>query len=85
MDNFFFSNVLFFLPNVHHSFLKLERILTLMILLLLFNLNTFGSKVFLTLNIMDFENALLKKVVVITITRTITNVTFALFFHVLKS
>jgi hypothetical protein len=56
-----------------------------MILLLLFNLNTFGSKVFLTLNIMDFENALLKKVVVITITRTITNVTFALFFHVLKS
>ncbi len=27
----FFSNVLFFLPNVHHSFWKLERILTLMI------------------------------------------------------
>jgi hypothetical protein len=31
---------------------------------------------------MDFENALLTKVGVITITRTITSVTFAWFFHV---
>ncbi len=55
----------FFLPNVHHSFWKLERILTLMIrkgkwfeLMKIFitHLSTFGSKVFLTPKIMDFEN-----------------------------
>jgi hypothetical protein len=39
----------------------------------------------LTLNIMDFENALLTKMGVIAITRIIASVTFVWFFHVLKS
>jgi hypothetical protein len=67
MDNpYFFSKGLFFLPNVHHFFKKLERILTLMIImekgmefmifLFIIDLNTFGSKVLSTLKIMDFEN-----------------------------
>jgi hypothetical protein len=57
----FFFQMSFFLPNVQHSFLKLKRILILMIrkakgLELMKNvfikhLNTFGSKVILTLNI----------------------------------
>jgi hypothetical protein len=61
----------FFLPNVHHSFWKLEKILTLMIrrakgfklmnYFFMTDLNTFGSKVFLTLKIMDFENVSLTK------------------------
>jgi hypothetical protein len=56
----------FFLPNVHHSFWKLERILLLMIrrakgfelmiFFLITHLSKFGSKVLLTLKIMDFEN-----------------------------
>ncbi len=56
----------FFLPNVHHSFLILEIILTFMIrrekglelmnFFFITNLRTFGSKAFLTLKIMDFEN-----------------------------
>jgi hypothetical protein len=55
----------FFLPNVHDSFLNLERILTLMIrrakglelmkIVSITNLNTFGSKMLLTLKIMNFE------------------------------
>ncbi len=63
----------FFLPNVHHSFWKLERILTLMIRrekgfeliknVFITHLSTFGSKMFLTLKIMDFENVALTKVV----------------------
>ncbi len=66
MDN------VFKLPNVHHSFLKLEMILTLMIIraerfetffFYITNLNTFGSNVLLTLKIMGFENVALKKVV----------------------
>jgi hypothetical protein len=57
---------------VHHSFLELKRILTLMIrkakgleLILFFitNLSTFGSKILLTLKIMDFENVPLTEVV----------------------
>jgi hypothetical protein len=57
---------------VHHSFKKLERILTLMIrrakqfelmrIGFITNLNTFDLKVFLTLKIMDFENVFLTKV-----------------------
>jgi hypothetical protein len=56
---------------VHHSFSKLEIILTLMIrkekgfelriIVFITNLSTFGSKVFLTLRIMDFENVHLEK------------------------
>jgi hypothetical protein len=73
MDMPFFSNIFFFLPNVHHSFFKLEMILTLMVrkekgfelmkIVFITHLNTFGSKVFLTLKIMDFENVSLTKVV----------------------
>jgi hypothetical protein len=37
--------------------------LELMILFFITDLNTFGSKVFLTLKIMDFENVILTKVV----------------------
>ncbi len=58
---------------MHHSFSKLERILTLMIIrakgfeiikiMYITNLNTFGSNVFLTLKIMDFEILALTKVV----------------------
>ncbi len=70
-SNLIFFKHPFFLPNVHYSFWKLERILTLMIrrakgLKLIFKkiiLNTFGSKVFLTVKIMDFENVALTKVV----------------------
>jgi hypothetical protein len=56
----------FFLPNVFHSLWKLERILMLMIrrakgfelmkIVFMTDLNTFGSNVFLTSKIMDFEN-----------------------------
>jgi len=63
----------FFLPNGHHSFWKLKRILTLMIrmakwfelmkIVLVTNLSTFGSKVLLTLKNMNFENVFLTKVV----------------------
>jgi hypothetical protein len=63
----------FFLPYVPHSFLKLERMLTLMIrkpkgfvlmkIIFIINLNTFGSKVFLHLKIMDFDDMFLTKVV----------------------
>jgi hypothetical protein len=65
---FIFFQTSFFLPNEHQSFWKLKRILTLMIkkakrLELIFkkfitDISTFGSKVFLTLKIMDFENVL---------------------------
>ncbi len=63
----------FFLQNVHHSFFKLERILTLMIkkakglelmkIIFITHLSTFGSKMFLTLKTIDFENVPLTKVV----------------------
>jgi hypothetical protein len=56
---------------VHYSFSKLERILTLMIrrakglefmnYFFMTLLSTFGSKMFLTLKIMDFENVFLTK------------------------
>ncbi len=69
----FFSNILFLLLNVHHSFWKFERILTLMIrrakglelmkIIFISHLLTFDSKVFLMLKIMDFENVNLIKVV----------------------
>jgi len=69
--DFFFSNVIF-LPNVHHSFWKLKRILTLTIrrekwfepmIFFITHLSKFGSKTLLTLKIMDFENLFLTKVV----------------------
>jgi len=66
-----FSKHPIFLPNVHHFFWKLERILTLMIkkekglelmkMIFIIHLSTFSSKVFLTLKIMDFENVPLIK------------------------
>jgi hypothetical protein len=59
------------LPNVHHFFFKLKKILTLMIrrakgfelmkIVFITHLNTFGSKVFLTFKIMDFKNVILTK------------------------
>ncbi len=73
IDNLYFSNVFFLLPNVHHSFLKLERILTLMIrrekrfelmkMIFITDLNTFGSKVLLILKSMDFKHVPLTKFV----------------------
>jgi hypothetical protein len=58
---------------VHNSFLKLKRILTLIIrkakelelmkLFFITNLNTFGSKMISTLKLMEFENVPLTKVV----------------------
>ncbi len=61
----------FFLPNVHRSFFKLERILTLMIrraknlelmkLFFITDSNTFVSNMFLTFIIMDLENATFNK------------------------
>jgi hypothetical protein len=61
----------FSLPNVHDSFWKLERILTLIIkkenglelmkIVYITHLNTFRSNMFLTLKIMDFENVVLTK------------------------
>jgi len=58
---------------VHHSFQKLEKILTLMIrrekglelmnFLYITDLSTFGSKMLVTLKIVDFENVFLTKVV----------------------
>ncbi len=63
----------FFLLNVHHSFWKLEMILTLIVrkakgfelmkIVFITHLSTFGSKVLLTLKIMDFESVALTKVV----------------------
>ncbi len=72
MDNpcFFYTSL--FLTNVHHFFLKLESILILMIIrekkfelmiFLITHLSTFGSKVLLTLKIMDFESLALTKIV----------------------
>jgi hypothetical protein len=64
-------NSLFFLPNVHYSFWKLERILTLKKkgkriwineIFFITDFSTFGSNVLLTLKIMDFENVTLTKV-----------------------
>ncbi len=73
MDNFIFFLHPFFLPNVHNYFQKFQRILTLMMrrakelelmkIVFTTNLNTFGSKMFLTLKIMDFENVFLIKVI----------------------
>ncbi len=58
---------------MHHSFSKLKRNLTLMIrrekklelmkIVLITNLNTFGSNVLLSLKIIKFENVILTKVV----------------------
>ncbi len=63
----------FLIQNVHHSLQKLEMILTLMIrrvkklelmkIVFIINFSTFGSKVLLTLKIMDFENVHSTKVV----------------------
>jgi len=71
--DFVFFKRHFFLPNVHHLFRKLEKILTLMIrrakrlelmiFFLITNLNTFDSKMLLTLKNMDFENVPLTKIV----------------------
>ncbi len=68
-----FLQMSFFLPNVHCSFKKMERVLTLMIrrekgfevmiFFLITHLSTFGSKIFLTLKIMDFENVIFTKIV----------------------
>ncbi len=73
MDSLYFFQTSFFLPNVHHSFQKLERILTFMIrrakvielmkIVFITYLSTFGSKVFLTLKIMDFEKVILTKII----------------------
>jgi hypothetical protein len=73
MNSLCFLQMFFFLPNVFHSLWKLKRILTLMIRrekwpelmkkIIITNLNTFGSKVFLTLKIIKFENVLLTKVI----------------------
>jgi hypothetical protein len=43
--------------------IKITKRLQLMKIVLIIDLNTFGSKVLLTLKIMDFENVLLTKVV----------------------
>ncbi len=68
----FFFKPFFFLPNVHHLFWKLERILTLNIKrakgleIMLFLNNQFEHiwfKCVFTLKIMDFENVALTKVV----------------------
>jgi len=58
---------------VHHSFSKLERILTLMIIstkglelmkvIFVVNMSTFGSNVLLTLKPMDVENVALTKII----------------------
>jgi hypothetical protein len=58
---------------VHHSFSKLENILTLMIRRakglelmkkkIITDFSIFGSNVFLTLKIMDFDNVALTKVI----------------------
>jgi hypothetical protein len=58
---------------VHHSFKNLKRILILIIgkakrlrlmkIIFMTNLSTFGSRVCLTLKIMDFENMPLTKVI----------------------
>jgi hypothetical protein len=58
---------------VHHSFPKLERILTLMIIstkglelmkvIFVINMSTFGSNLLLTLKTMDVENVALTKVI----------------------
>jgi hypothetical protein len=68
---FIFFKHPFFLPNVHHSFWKLEKILTLMIIrakglklmkiVYITNLSTFRSNKLLTLKIMDLENVTLTK------------------------
>ncbi len=73
MDNPYFFQTSFFLSNVHHSFWKLERILTLMIrkpkgfelmkIIFITHLDTFGSNVILTLKIMDFKNVPLIKII----------------------
>jgi hypothetical protein len=48
---------------VHHSFLKLKRILTLIIRRAITHLSTFGSKVFLTLKNMNFKDMALTKII----------------------
>ncbi len=68
---FYFSNIHFFYQMCTILKNKLEKILTLMIrrakglelmkIIFITNLSTFGSKMFLTLKIMDFENVLLTK------------------------
>ncbi len=63
MNSPFFSKCVSFLLSVHHSFFKLKRILTLMIRRAITHLNTFGSKVFLTLKNMDFRDIVLTKLI----------------------
>jgi hypothetical protein len=64
VDNVCFFQMSFFLPNVQHSFWKLEKILRLMIkkenwleteFFLITHLNTFALKTLLTLKIMDLK------------------------------
>ncbi len=43
--------------------IRKEKIFELMKIVFITHLNTFGSKVFLTLKIMDFENVVLTKVI----------------------
>ncbi len=73
MDSLCFFQTSFFLPNVHHSFLKSQRILTFMIrkakgfelmkIVFIIDLSTFGSKVLFNLKTMDFENVPSTKIV----------------------
>jgi len=67
-----FKSLFFFLPNVHHSFWKLEKTLTLMIrrakgfklmIFLITYFSAFDSNMLLTLKIMDFENVVLIKII----------------------
>jgi hypothetical protein len=60
-QSLFYFQLSFFLPNVQHSFLKMDKILTLMIkrekslelmkICFITHFNTFGSKMFLTLKL----------------------------------
>ncbi len=65
MDNIYFFKNQFSLSNMHHSFSKLDWILTLMIIkkelkcvkfIFITHLNAFGSNVLLALKIMNFED-----------------------------
>jgi hypothetical protein len=72
-QSLFFSNVLFFYQMRTIHFENWRGFLTLMIrrakglelmkIVFITNLNTFGSKVFLTLKIMDFKSLALTKII----------------------
>jgi hypothetical protein len=55
------------LERIFTLIIRREKILELMKIVLIIDLSTFGSNVFLTLKIMDFENVALTKVVYIVI------------------